>query len=656
MVANIGPGAGSSYPTEFVVWNNALFFLARSESGDYDLWRSAGTSESTELVADLHKGPSNLAQAILDEYLYFGAWVRDGVPGLWRTDGTPSGTELIRELPSSWQLISQLQVAGDNLFFVSPDDRGINQLWVSDGSATGTDVIRPPTADWHYRASVTNPMFTVGDELYFSPMQESLVHGPQLWRSDGTDAGTYAIEAAAGTYPATRPIEFAQLQDNLLAFTAWHPISGRETWQLHLAAAQVQLTQEESRVELFVEDEQYIVTENDVELFRAAQEEVNFLELAGDVQVAQLEINLVGGNPLPVGGVQFAGCCGPDEVVLTQGQVVEVGYVFGADVSTITIDGRTIQIANWSQHSVLDLLEAQRRQVEVLEQTSEWQVADVPGDAHIRLADGGAEDATSITVPADTSELTFRVSVGSRLAIGDGITGLPDRTILDVPLGDANDIELQLGDSWSFARQGQRDGRVVHQISDGVKEIWTYADQMAWSNPLDSYDVNGDAHTSPRDALIVIADLNQVGSRRLVSQPDTNGSTSFVDVNLDHFASPRDALLVIARLNQETGSGEESGGEGEGGTANLVDPVSEFINPVADRYAEVQVGVSARHQDPLAPRAAPQAAPPLTPLTGLPSAQSLRQYWQAANDRPEWNSEELEELLDQLAEVVAQLP
>lgn len=65
----------------------------------------------------------------------------------------------------------------------------------------------------------------------------------------------------------------------------------------------------------------------------------------------------------------------------------------------------------------------------------------------------------------------------------------------------------------------------------------------AWTNPLDSLDVNQSRTVSAIDALVVINDLARNGQRDL---PETrNESSPYVDTNLDGQASPRDALFVI---------------------------------------------------------------------------------------------------------------
>jgi hypothetical protein len=72
-----------------------------------------------------------------------------------------------------------------------------------------------------------------------------------------------------------------------------------------------------------------------------------------------------------------------------------------------------------------------------------------------------------------------------------------------------------------------------------------------WHNVSRRHDVNGDGSTVPLDALMVINDLNMLGSREL---PEPAGGLSpppYLDVNADGFVSNIDALQVINQLNDQ---------------------------------------------------------------------------------------------------------
>ncbi len=80
------------------------------------------------------------------------------------------------------------------------------------------------------------------------------------------------------------------------------------------------------------------------------------------------------------------------------------------------------------------------------------------------------------------------------------------------------------------------------------------ADQVPWNNPVNGMDVNGSDIVSSLDALIVINDLNALGSRKLQAPTGAVGTFALVDVNGDNHLAPIDALLVINYLNENIGN------------------------------------------------------------------------------------------------------
>ncbi len=73
----------------------------------------------------------------------------------------------------------------------------------------------------------------------------------------------------------------------------------------------------------------------------------------------------------------------------------------------------------------------------------------------------------------------------------------------------------------------------------------------SWQNHLLPMDVNGDGVVSPRDALMVVNELNSTAGSRRLSDFRTAEELVLgeIDVNGDHFVTPSDALAVITFLN-----------------------------------------------------------------------------------------------------------
>lgn len=173
-------------------WNGTLFFGADSEVG-YELWKSDGTAAGTVLVKDVLPGDdssSPSAFAAGPAGLYFLARGVHGGTELWRTNGTGVGTQRVAELGNGYDGALRSRIVPlDILTFVFTG----GSVWVTDGTEAGTRrveaVVGPVDPD-------QTPPVAFGGAVYFAgpgPLSALI-----LWRSDGTDAGTYPLLDAAG--------------------------------------------------------------------------------------------------------------------------------------------------------------------------------------------------------------------------------------------------------------------------------------------------------------------------------------------------------------------------------------------------------------------------------------------------------------------------
>jgi ELWxxDGT repeat protein len=118
------------------------------------------------------------------ERLYF--VVREG-PGseLWRSDGTATGTHLVRSFRAD---VLKLRNVGGALWFFTDDALA---LWTSAGSEGDTRRVTLIDLAQPLWPSPPSPVITVGDRLFFGTDDHD--HGPGLWVSDGTAAGTHRV-------------------------------------------------------------------------------------------------------------------------------------------------------------------------------------------------------------------------------------------------------------------------------------------------------------------------------------------------------------------------------------------------------------------------------------------------------------------------------
>ncbi len=103
-----------------------------------------------------------------------------------------------------------------------------------------------------------------------------------------------------------------------------------------------------------------------------------------------------------------------------------------------------------------------------------------------------------------------------------------------------------------------------------------------FQNPHNPFDVDNDGSVFPRDALILVNQLNQRGSHVLTpmsASGESGSSIYFLDVNGDGLLTPLDALLLINHINRRgtpaVNNGGGAGGNGSGTSSGAQSPVEE---------------------------------------------------------------------------------
>ncbi len=191
-------GGNGSSPSQFVEFNGLLYFVADSPSSAFRnaVFMSNGTDSGTTQVAGVGGitstvGASELTVSGSRLFFYFNQNGSDRVLGV--SDGTPAGTTTLAvggSVPATQ--IRFLTDVNGVLYFAceggSPNAG--EELWKSDGTAAGTVRvldINPSGAD-----SFPTNLRNVGGVLLFRANDGT--HGAELWRSDGTAAGTFMVK------------------------------------------------------------------------------------------------------------------------------------------------------------------------------------------------------------------------------------------------------------------------------------------------------------------------------------------------------------------------------------------------------------------------------------------------------------------------------
>lgn len=273
LLLDILPGPDTSDPNgsdfnEMVGLGSLMLFTANDGSTGPELWRSDGTPAGTELVADLNPGPEGSDPrdlTVSGGLIYFQAWGGGGRSDLWRSDGTAAGTfrisvptdvlvpthltdvegtlfflgydialasytlwktdgftaTLVTDGVGDWVFVSEMAAVDDAVFFVTWNYSEA-ELWRSDGTEAGTTRVRS------FGSTLPEGLTAVGGTLFFRATDAAA--GTELWKSDGTDAGTVRVADLRPGPESSSPFGLTAFGD-LLAFTADDGTAGRELWR-----------------------------------------------------------------------------------------------------------------------------------------------------------------------------------------------------------------------------------------------------------------------------------------------------------------------------------------------------------------------------------------------------------------------------------------
>jgi ELWxxDGT repeat protein len=242
LVKDIYPGYQSSSPADLVNRDGMIFFSADDGSSGRELWKSDGTEAGTVRVKDIVAGPvgSNPhGLVVVGNQVIFRTSPAAGVTELWKSDGTDAGTVRVARIgdapvtprwPRGGGDPARGAALGDILLFAAADPAagaGANvELWRSDGTEFGT-----------FRLKDIEPGTGSSDPRWFAPYAGKVYFnafdsagGRELWATDGTEAGTARVDDLFPG-PLNSDPTWLTVSGGALWFSGVSPLYGRELWK-----------------------------------------------------------------------------------------------------------------------------------------------------------------------------------------------------------------------------------------------------------------------------------------------------------------------------------------------------------------------------------------------------------------------------------------
>lgn len=122
-----------SYPDKLFVSNDKLFFVANDGQHGIELWVTDGTEVETKLVKNINidsydSNPSNFVT--FDNNLYFSVTSYDTSEEIWKSDGSSEGTTIVKDVnPIDGSIPRLLTIFNNSLYFVADDGTHGREIW-----------------------------------------------------------------------------------------------------------------------------------------------------------------------------------------------------------------------------------------------------------------------------------------------------------------------------------------------------------------------------------------------------------------------------------------------------------------------------------------------------------------------------------------------
>ncbi len=228
-------GNGVINGNNFITFDNNFYFFANNGVNGYELWKSDGTSNGTILLKDIIPGVSfyntNISGASTTNYFVFKAYTPSTGYELWVSDGTSIGTNILKDINPQYNGINNTKFINFNnsIFFSADDNVNGEELWVTNGTTLGTQILKDIKLG--NNSSNITELTSTSNFIIFSA-QGDLNTFNTLWRSDGTQGGTFELKNVnLDISSSSMEVNFVILNGLLYFQGGSNSSNGRELWK-----------------------------------------------------------------------------------------------------------------------------------------------------------------------------------------------------------------------------------------------------------------------------------------------------------------------------------------------------------------------------------------------------------------------------------------
>jgi len=230
------------YPTTFPVIGDKIYLSAYDSEGGIELWESDGTPAGTVRVVDGIPGPDGSAPtdlAVWGSRLVYSAIDAQHGRELWISSTAPGNGQMVADAVTDVEVDGSspsagmvTDVGGANIrYFTANDPLHGTELWRSDGTTAGTWMVKdifpgPETGtslhNYGHSAVIDGILYFRGTDNF----REYLT----VWRTDGTPEGTWKLQ---NPDPAQRyyGLLYMQASGGTLFFSAYSPELDIQLWK-----------------------------------------------------------------------------------------------------------------------------------------------------------------------------------------------------------------------------------------------------------------------------------------------------------------------------------------------------------------------------------------------------------------------------------------